>query len=127
MLIITRIPNCDARLTRSFRSSSLYAGSAGSDASAGRVGAIDGQLAVVWMTDAPVEAADWRFEARLGDQRKLGSSKNPIGMNVAAFATPRGAADATSARINAKQVAFFMRTSSSTSPNQSRGTVAEAV
>ena len=47
MLIITRMPFCEAFATSSSRSPRRYAGSLPFDARAGRFGAICGQLAVV--------------------------------------------------------------------------------
>ena len=52
----------------------VFGGSFTFDARAGRFGAICGQFAVVWMTDAPEAAAFSTFVDLSADQRKLASS-----------------------------------------------------
>jgi len=73
---------------------------------AGFVGASDGQVAVVWMTEAPVMAAERRLCERLGDQRNDGSSKNPIGIRGAAWTVAAGMASSAVNAISTKRVAF---------------------
>jgi hypothetical protein len=70
---------------------------------AGRVGAIVDQFAVVWITDAPALAAAARFAWLVGENRKLTSSKKPIGIWVAACAVAAGTATNTSAASSAKR------------------------
>ena len=83
-LIITRSPSTADEKTSSSRSASRYAGSSPFDGLDGRVGAIAAQLAVVWMTEAPAAAAPARFSLRAAEKRNELSSKNPMGMRVAA-------------------------------------------
>src|SRR3954463_8556529 len=92
MSIITRSPYFGAFWTSSSRSFRRYAGSSPSAGDEGRLGAIIAQLAVVWTTDAPAVCARARFSARSAAQRKLGSSKNPIGIRGAAETVAAGAA-----------------------------------
>ena len=106
MSIITRSPWRPDWKTSSSRSPSLYAGSLPSDASAGLVGAIVAQLAVVWMTEAPVAAASARFCSRAGENRNELSSKNPIGIRVAACAAAAGTASPTTSATSAKRAVF---------------------
>jgi len=58
------------------------------------------------MTDAPVTAAARRFSARVGDQRKDGSSKNPIGIRGAACTAAAGMASSMVNAISPKRAAF---------------------
>src|SRR5438067_11096916 len=94
------------RKTSSSRSDSLYAGSLPFTAFDGFVGASAGQFAVVWMTDAPSLLACWRFCARAGDQRNVGSSKKPIGIFGAAWTVAAGAAKSVMSATSAKRVGF---------------------
>src|SRR5262249_35822529 len=56
----------------------------------GLVGAIAAQFAVVWITDAPAEAALARLVWRASENLKLMSSKKPIGICFAALAVAAG-------------------------------------
>src|SRR6478672_6973758 len=77
--------------TSSSRSPRRYAGSLPFRALLGRRIAIWGHDAVVWMTDAPALLACWRLFARAAAQRKVASSKKPIGIFCAAWTVAAGA------------------------------------
>src|SRR3954468_2010919 len=106
MLIITRRLWMPDVKTSSSRSASLYAESLPLRAFAGFFGASCGQLAVVWMTDAPAALSSWRLSARVADQRKVGSSKKPIVILGAAWTVAAGATMSTSSASSARRVGF---------------------
>ena len=60
--------------------------------------------AVVWITLAPVLAAEARFSPRSADQRNVGSSKNPIGMRVAAPAPAAGKSSSAVSATNTRRL-----------------------
>ena len=116
MLIITRIPYSPDWNTRSSRLLRPYAGSSPFAGFAGLVDAIVAQLTFVWMTEAPVAAASWRFWARSAEYRNDTSSKKPIGMRLAAAAVAAGSAKSATSAASRKRPGLFTGRSSFSKP-----------
>jgi hypothetical protein len=85
-VIITSRPRCCAFLTTSSTSSNRYAGSNGSVASVGRVGAAFDQSMSVRTTEAPLPRARSIASVRPPSKRSTGSSWKPTHMRSAADA-----------------------------------------